>query len=109
MDVDAENRRLRAAVNDLHHRLMSHVQKHGREDRLCEHVTMRAPHLPCPHLECYPSGATTLYVERLHPLSFAYAMTPEEYVGPERERWDRARLVLEGSEFWAWRRHGEDK
>lgn len=102
-----ETERLRRTVNDLHHSLMRHVQKHPNPATMCAHVTLRPPYLPCPHPDCYTSTAGIfLNVERIQsaPLFYSADVTPDYTPPSNRETWmvDSARL---GEEVvWCWRR-----
>lgn len=105
LGLEMENQRLRTVVDSLHHDLMRHVQKHGRLESPCEHVTMRPPHLPCPHPECYTPSGGVLSVARLPKQAFEYSATPlpdEKMLTVEHWRVDR--IVMDGKDVWAWRR-----
>jgi hypothetical protein len=97
--------RLRQEVNALYHRLMRHVQKHGWEGKLCEHVTLRPPHLPCPHPDCLEAPSPILVVERFpdEPIFYSVGDVTKEPTA-HRERWRVERLINSGDVFWGWRR-----
>lgn len=104
LEVDMEVQRLRAVVDELYRGLMRHVRTYGSAEIPCPHVSMRPPHLPCPHPECYPEKQTEVYVEKLTPYTFLYRSEPEDHVGPKREHWRKQRILLGDEEVWAWRR-----
>lgn len=84
-------------------------------NRPCDHVTLRAPWLPCPHPECWTMPTARIFrFERAHrwlPTFTAWTRDGLKDLGlwpaVEREVWlcERKELSLApGETYWGWRR-----
>jgi len=95
---------LRKQIIQLTNDLVNAEQNMGR----CNHLTIRAPFLPCPHPDCYSVGGT-LYLNHYHypghwiPRLF---LTPEEPM-TQQSSWKREKVTIgynayPRTEVWAW-------
>lgn len=99
-----------AGVIDALHRKMLDVRR-KRGSNPCAHLTLSAPHLPCPHPDCYamPTGQKWLRIWVADDAARRFGFADEaEAARPapfNEEIWERVSLRLSPSETtWGWRR-----
>lgn len=95
--------RLEGLVDQLYREKVATMERGGKP---CEHVTLRPPHLPCPHPNCCSfRGPVFSVMRQREPAGWVYGELTPAISRCEREDWER--LPIDGlypERLWGWRR-----